>query len=117
MKPARFWQSGGITGASFLLRRSFCYEVANALAKRIQRREFTLEQARERLRFFLESEPLLQQIGAVHPRALELMEVSVCRRRMMLITWRWRNPSAASVGPPTNGYGTRSKKNSARCAG
>lgn len=52
----------------------FLYEVANALAKRIQRREFTLEQAKERLRFFLESGPLLQQIFAVHPRALELME-------------------------------------------
>jgi len=52
----------------------FLYEVANALAKRIQRREFTLEQAKERLRFFLESGPLLQQIAAIHPRALELME-------------------------------------------
>jgi predicted nucleic acid-binding protein len=52
----------------------FLYEVANALAKRIQRREFTLEQAKDRLRFFLESGPLLQQIGAVHPRALELMD-------------------------------------------
>ena len=52
----------------------FLYEVANALAKRIQRHEFTLEQAKERLRFFLESGPLLQQIGSVHPRALELME-------------------------------------------
>lgn len=52
----------------------FLYEVANALAKRIQRRQFTLEQAKERLRFFLQSGPLLQQIGAVHPRALELME-------------------------------------------
>jgi predicted nucleic acid-binding protein len=52
----------------------FLYEVANALANRIQRREFTLEQAKERLRFFLESGPLLKQIGAVHPRALELME-------------------------------------------
>jgi hypothetical protein len=48
--------------------------VANALAKRLQRREFTLEQAKERLRFFLESGLLLQQIGAVHPRALELMD-------------------------------------------
>jgi predicted nucleic acid-binding protein len=52
----------------------FLYEVANALAKRIQRREFTLEQVKERLRFFLESGLLLQQIGAIHPRALELME-------------------------------------------
>ncbi len=48
--------------------------MANALAKRIQRREFTLEQAKERLRFFLESGPLLQQIAVLHPRALELME-------------------------------------------
>jgi predicted nucleic acid-binding protein len=52
----------------------FLYEVANALAKRMQRRQFTLEQAKERLRFFLERGPVLQQIGAVHPRALELME-------------------------------------------
>jgi predicted nucleic acid-binding protein len=52
----------------------FLYEVANALAKRVQRRQFTLEQAKERLRFFLESGPLLQQIGAAHLRALELME-------------------------------------------
>ena len=52
----------------------FLYEVANALAKRIQRHEFTLEQAKERLRFFVESGPLLQQISAIHPRALELME-------------------------------------------
>jgi predicted nucleic acid-binding protein len=52
----------------------FLYEVANALAKRMQRRQFTLEQAKERLSFFLESGPLLRQIGAVHPRALELME-------------------------------------------
>jgi len=49
-------------------------EVANALAKRMQRRQFTLEQAKERMRFFLESGPHLQQIGAVHLRALELME-------------------------------------------
>jgi predicted nucleic acid-binding protein len=52
----------------------FLYEVANALAKRIQRHQFTLEQAKVRLLFFLESGPLLQQIGAVHLRALELME-------------------------------------------
>jgi predicted nucleic acid-binding protein len=52
----------------------FLYEVANALAKRMQRHEFTLEQAKERLRFFLESGPLLQQIEVIHLRALELME-------------------------------------------
>jgi predicted nucleic acid-binding protein len=52
----------------------FLYEVANALAKRMQRQQFTLEQAKEPLRFFLETGPLLQQIGAVHPRALELMQ-------------------------------------------
>jgi len=52
----------------------FLYEVANALAKRMQRHQFTLEQAKERLRFFLESGPLLRQVGAVHSRALELME-------------------------------------------
>jgi predicted nucleic acid-binding protein len=51
----------------------FLYEVANALAKRMQRREFTLEQPKERLRFFLETGPLLQQIGAIHPSALEIM--------------------------------------------
>ena len=52
----------------------FLYEVTNALAKRMQRRQLTLEQSRERLQFFLESGPLLKQIGAIHPRALELME-------------------------------------------
>ncbi len=52
----------------------FLYEVANALARRMQRRQFTLEQAKERLRFFLESGPLLRQIGALHARALELVE-------------------------------------------
>ncbi|OFV96926.1 MAG: hypothetical protein A3H28_07810 [Acidobacteria bacterium RIFCSPLOWO2_02_FULL_61_28] len=52
----------------------FLYEVTNALAKRMQRRQLTIEQGKERLRFFLESGPLLQQIGAIHPRALELTE-------------------------------------------
>jgi predicted nucleic acid-binding protein len=52
----------------------FLYEVTNALAKRMQRRQLTLEQSKERLRFFLESGPLLKQIGGIHPRALELME-------------------------------------------
>jgi len=52
----------------------FLYEVANALAKRIQRQQLTLAQGKERLGFFLESGPLLQQIGAVHPRALELAD-------------------------------------------
>jgi predicted nucleic acid-binding protein len=52
----------------------FLYEVANALSKRIQRHQLTLAQAKERLGFFLESGPLLQQIGAVHPRALELAD-------------------------------------------
>jgi predicted nucleic acid-binding protein len=52
----------------------FLYEVTNALAKRMQRRQLTLEQSKERLRFFLESGPLLKQIGVIHPRALELME-------------------------------------------
>jgi predicted nucleic acid-binding protein len=52
----------------------FLYEVANALTKRIQRHQLTLAQAKERLGFFLESGPLLQQIGAVHPRALELAD-------------------------------------------
>src|ERR1700687_1742519 len=52
----------------------FLYEIANALTKRIQRYQWTLAQAKERLGFFLESGPLLQQIGAVHPRALELAD-------------------------------------------
>ena len=42
-----------VVDASFLLRRFFYMEVANALAKRIQRHEFTLEQAKEHLRSFL----------------------------------------------------------------
>jgi predicted nucleic acid-binding protein len=52
----------------------FLYEVANVLTKRIQRHQLTLAQAKERLGFFLESGPLLQQIGAVHPRTLELAD-------------------------------------------
>ena len=52
----------------------FLYEVANALTKRMQRHQLTLAQAKQRLGFFLESGPLLQQIGAVHPRALELAD-------------------------------------------
>jgi len=52
----------------------FLYEVTNALAKRMQRRQLTLAQSKERLRFFLESGPLLKQFGGIHPRALELME-------------------------------------------
>jgi predicted nucleic acid-binding protein len=50
----------------------FLYEVTNVLARRIQRRQLTLEQGKERVRFFLERGPLLRQIGALHPRALEL---------------------------------------------
>lgn len=61
-------------GRRLLAPALFLYEVTNALAKRIQRSQLTLEQAKERLRFFQESGPLLQQIGSVHPRALELME-------------------------------------------
>jgi len=52
----------------------FLCEVANALTKRIQRHQLTLARAKERLGFFPESGPLLQQIGAVHPRALELAD-------------------------------------------
>ncbi len=52
----------------------FLYEIANALTKRIQRKQLTLAQGQERLGFFLESGPLLQQIGVVHPRALELAD-------------------------------------------
>lgn len=51
----------------------FLYEVTNALAKRIQRDQLTLEQCKQRLRFFLASGPLIRQIRALHPRALELM--------------------------------------------
>jgi len=52
----------------------FLYEIANVLTKRIQRKQLTLAQGLERLGFFLESGPLLQQIGAVHLRALELSD-------------------------------------------
>jgi predicted nucleic acid-binding protein len=61
-------------GRRLLAPALFLYEITNALAKRIQRRQLTLEQAKERLRFFQESGPLLDQIGSVHPRSLELME-------------------------------------------
>lgn len=86
----------------------FLYEVTNALAKRMQRHQLTLEQGKERLRFFLESGPLLKQIGVIHPRALELMErFGTFRPLTTHTTWRWRSRSAANVGPRTNGYGIR----------
>jgi len=69
-----FWRTGEITGVKLLAPMLFLYEVANALTKRMQRRQFTLEQAKERLRFFLESGPLLQQVGPVRPRAMDLMD-------------------------------------------
>ena len=95
----------------------FLYEVTNALAKRMQRRQLTIEQGKERLRFFLESGPLLQQIGAIHPRALELTERFGLPTAYDAHTWRWRSRIAASAGPPTNAFGTRSKANSPGCAG
>jgi predicted nucleic acid-binding protein len=52
----------------------FLYEVANVLAKRMRRGQFTLEQVTERMRFFLESGPRLHHIGTTHLRALELVE-------------------------------------------
>lgn len=52
----------------------FLYEIANALTKRTQRKQLTLAQGQQRLGFFLESGSLLQQIGAVHTRALELAD-------------------------------------------
>ncbi|MGH7814246.1 MAG: type II toxin-antitoxin system VapC family toxin [Candidatus Binataceae bacterium] len=52
----------------------FLYEVTNALAKRMQRRQLTLEQAKLLLRFFLETGPVLKQADSIHPRALELMD-------------------------------------------
>jgi predicted nucleic acid-binding protein len=64
----------GDDGRRLLAPALFLYEVTNVLAKRIQRRQLTLEQAKERLRFFQENGPLLQQIASVHPRSLELME-------------------------------------------
>ena len=52
----------------------FLYEVTNAIAKRVQRRQLALEEGKERLRFFLEAGPVLRQLGSLHLRALELME-------------------------------------------
>jgi predicted nucleic acid-binding protein len=42
----------GDDGRRLLAPALFLYEVTNVLAKRIQRRQLTLEQAKERLRFF-----------------------------------------------------------------
>lgn len=52
----------------------FLYEVTNAIAKRMQRRQLTLEQGKEGLEFFLEAGPIVMQLGGLHVRALELME-------------------------------------------
>ncbi|MGO9268535.1 MAG: type II toxin-antitoxin system VapC family toxin [Candidatus Binataceae bacterium] len=61
-------------GNTLLAPALFLYEVANVLTKRIERKQLTLAQAKERLRFFLESGPLLRQIPDVHTRALELAD-------------------------------------------
>jgi predicted nucleic acid-binding protein len=65
------WRSNG---RRLIAPALFLYEVTNTLAKRMQRRELTLEQGKELLRFFLESGPMLSQHAAMHRRALELME-------------------------------------------
>lgn len=69
-----FFENWAGDGSKLLAPALFLYEVANVFTKRIQRRQLTMEQAKERLRFFLESGPLLQQIGAVHTRALEMAD-------------------------------------------
>ncbi|MGH7838981.1 MAG: type II toxin-antitoxin system VapC family toxin, partial [Candidatus Binataceae bacterium] len=51
----------------------FLYEITNALAKRMQRRQLTLAEGKALLGFFVESGPLLRQIATIHTRALELM--------------------------------------------
>ncbi len=52
----------------------FLYEIANAIAKRMRRRQLTVEESKEKLLFFLEFGPALSYLGALHLRALDLME-------------------------------------------
>jgi predicted nucleic acid-binding protein len=52
----------------------FAYEATNAIAKRVKRRQLTLEVAKERLAALLENGPVLQQDIAINLRAVEVME-------------------------------------------
>jgi len=52
----------------------FAYEATNAFAKRIKRRELTLEAAKKRLTALLDSGLALEQDATVNLRALEIME-------------------------------------------
>jgi predicted nucleic acid-binding protein len=114
------WRSNG---RRLIAPALFLYEVTNTLAKRMQRRELTLERAKELMRFFLESGPILSQLAAMHPRALELMERfrmrsdSECETLMMPIISRSPSRSAANAGPPMSGFGTWSRQSSLGCAG
>ena len=52
----------------------FAYEATNAIAKRVKRRQLTLEVAKERLAALLENGPALEHDTGVNLRALEVME-------------------------------------------
>ncbi len=52
----------------------FAYEATNPLAKRMKRRELTLEAAKKRLTALLDSGLALEQDATVNLRALEIME-------------------------------------------
>jgi predicted nucleic acid-binding protein len=52
----------------------FIYEITNALAKRVQRRNLTPSDAKQKLAFFLALGPTLSHLGGLHFRALEIAE-------------------------------------------
>ena len=52
----------------------FAYEATNAIAKRVKRRQLTLEVARQRLAALLENGPALEHDTTINLRALEVME-------------------------------------------
>jgi predicted nucleic acid-binding protein len=52
----------------------FAYEATNALAKRVKRRQLTLELAKERLTALLENGPSLEHDVTINLKALEIME-------------------------------------------
>ena len=52
----------------------FAYEATNAIAKRVKRRQLTLEVAKERLSALLENGPALEHDMTVNLKALEVME-------------------------------------------
>src|SRR5262249_40857045 len=60
-------------GTDLLAPSLFYYEIANALAKRLRRGEFTLGQTVGRIRLMAEAGPTLWSDIAIHLRAIELV--------------------------------------------